>query len=84
MPSLPDVDSLTRLCAEVIGVPSVAPESSFYEAGGDSIGAFRLAVLLRSRWGVDADTFMIMATESLLDVHAELVARLGDDSEAAS
>lgn len=74
MSNLPDVQSLAQLCAEVIGVPAVRPEESFFAAGGDSLSALRLAALLELRWGVDADVFMILATDSLIDVHAGLVA----------
>lgn len=74
MSDILDIQSLADLCAEVIGVRAIAPEVSFYDAGGDSASAARLAVLLEERWGVDVDIFTIIATDSLNDIHAVLVA----------
>ena len=74
MPELPDVGSLAELCAEVIGVRSVAPEDNFFDAGGDSVTAARLAVLAEERWGVELDIFTIIAADSVLEIHQGLVA----------
>jgi acyl carrier protein len=81
MPDLPDLRSLTELCAEVIGIRTLAPEDNFFDAGGDSVTAARLAVLVEERWGRELDIFTIIAADSLRDIHEGLVAA---DSRNAS
>jgi hypothetical protein len=73
MPSSLDVLSFAELCAEVIGVRSVAPEDNFFDAGGDSVSAARLVVMLEQRWQVNADIFSIIAADSLIEIHDALV-----------
>lgn len=75
MSDLPDVQSLADLCAQVIGVKTVAPDDNFVDVGGDSVSAARLAVLVDERWGVELDIFTIIAADSVLDIHDGLVAR---------
>jgi len=75
MPDLPDVRSLAKLCAEVIGVNSVSPEENFSDVGGDSVTAARLAVLMEQRWGIELDIFTIIAADSLNEIHEGLMAR---------
>jgi len=70
---LPDVDDVVRLCAEVIGVASLSLESNFFDAGGDSITAARLAVLLEEEWNAPVDVFAIMAAEDLREIHGGLL-----------
>jgi aryl carrier-like protein len=75
MSDLPDVQSLADLCAEVIGVRTLAPEHNFFDAGGDSVAAARLSVLVEERWGLDLDIFTIIAAPSVTELHDGLVAR---------
>jgi len=75
MPDIPDVRSLVELCAEVIGVRTVAPGENFLDAGGDSVSAARLAILLEERWGIELDIFTIIAADSLNEIHELLGGR---------
>jgi aryl carrier-like protein len=75
MPDIPDVRSLAELCAEVIGVRTVAVEENFLDAGGDSVTAARLAVLLQEHWGMELDIFTIIAADSLNEIHELLRGR---------
>jgi len=84
MPDMPDVRSLAELCAEVIGVRTVAPEENFLDAGGDSVSAARLAVLLGERWGVELDIFAIIAADSLNEIHDLLRPRDASDVSGQS
>jgi acyl carrier protein len=72
MPATLDVSSLAKLCAEVIGVRSVAPEDNFFDVGGDSVSAARLVVLLAQRWGVSTDIFSIIAADDLIELYGGL------------
>jgi hypothetical protein len=74
MTGVPDVESLAALCAEVIGVHSVAPEDNFFDVGGDSVSAAHLAVLLDERWGRRLDIFTIIAADSIRVLHEALAA----------
>ncbi len=74
MPEMPDVRSLAHLCAQVIGVRNVAPEDNFIDAGGDSVSAARLAVLVAERWGVELDIFAVIAADSVSEIHDGLAA----------
>ena len=47
----PEVETLTRLWAEILGLPSVSPRDDFFELGGDSILAIRI-VALAQRHGI--------------------------------
>ncbi|MFJ2192235.1 amino acid adenylation domain-containing protein [Kitasatospora sp. NPDC087861] len=49
----PRREVLAALFAEVLRVPSVAPEDDFFALGGNSIAAMRLAGRIRSTLGVD-------------------------------
>ncbi|MGW4369377.1 acyl carrier protein [Nocardia takedensis] len=77
MPTVPDLGSFAELCAEAIRVPSVDPAAGFYEAGGDSSAAIRLAVLLGTRYEIELDLYDIIAARSLTDIHAVLLAHGG-------
>jgi acyl carrier protein len=74
MPDIPNIYSLAELCANVIGITSVAPEENFFDVGGDSLTAARFAVLVEERWGVELDIFTIMAADSLTEIHEALIA----------
>lgn len=69
MPATLDVPSLAMLCAEVIGIRSFAPEDNFFDAGGDSVSAARLVVLLAQRWNVSTDIFSIIAADNLSEFY---------------
>lgn len=80
MSGLPDVRSLADLCAEVIGVRTVAPEDNFFDVGGDSVSAARLSVLVEERWGLELDIFTIIAAGSLTELHEGLGAHRPRDT----
>ena len=69
MPATLDLSALAELCIEVIGVRSVAPEDNFFDAGGDSVSAARLVVLLAQRWDVSTDIFSIIAADNLIELY---------------
>jgi aryl carrier-like protein len=52
----PGQDLLTTLCrawAEVLGHPEAGPDTDFFDAGGDSLTAMRLATRLTRQTGND-------------------------------
>lgn len=64
---------LAELWREVLGV-SVGAEDGFFEAGGDSIHAVRLAVLLKERLGVDVPLATLFEASSVAALARRLVA----------
>jgi acyl carrier protein len=77
VPDKPDAQALAALCAEVVGVASVTPDSNFFEVGGDSVTAARFAVLAEERWGLDIDIMTIFTVENFREMYAEIVAEQG-------
>jgi acyl carrier protein len=71
--ALPRLEDVLRLSADVVGVGALTADANFFEAGGDSVTAARLAVLLEERWDVPVDVFAIMAAEDLAEVHRDLL-----------
>ena len=51
----PTLAQFTALCAEILGLGGLSAEANFFDVGGDSIAAARLAVEADERWGVDVD-----------------------------
>ncbi|MGW4891958.1 amino acid adenylation domain-containing protein [Kitasatospora sp. NPDC004240] len=51
-PSNPTEEALCRIWGEVLDVPRVGVHDSFFDLGGDSINAIRLAVRMRTAFGV--------------------------------
>ncbi|MFD3991471.1 amino acid adenylation domain-containing protein [Streptomyces sp. NPDC058583] len=51
-PANPTEEALCRIWGEVLAVPRVGAHDSFFDLGGDSINAIRLAVRMRTAFGV--------------------------------
>ncbi|MFI8769118.1 amino acid adenylation domain-containing protein [Streptomyces sp. NPDC053792] len=51
-PANPTEEALCRIWGEVLAVPRVGAHDSFFDIGGDSINAIRLAVRMRAAFGV--------------------------------
>ncbi|WP_405859833.1 amino acid adenylation domain-containing protein [Streptomyces sp. NBC_00090] len=51
-PANPTEEALCRIWGEVLAVPRVGAHDSFFDVGGDSINAIRLAVRMRAAFGV--------------------------------
>jgi acyl carrier protein len=72
MSALPDEHAFAQLCATVIGVPEVAPTDHFFEVGGDSLSAARLAVYVDEKWQLNLDVFDIMTAASIREIYARM------------
>ncbi|GAA1938392.1 hypothetical protein GCM10009738_09300 [Kitasatospora viridis] len=70
MSSGPTLQEFTALCADILGVPELAPESNFFDEGGDSISAARLAVELDERWELQIDMFEIFTAANIHELHS--------------
>ncbi|MBL1074538.1 amino acid adenylation domain-containing protein [Nocardia sp. 2] len=54
--------ALTEILAEFAGAASISADTSFFEAGGTSVGAMRAAMTIGNRWGVDIPLETFIAT----------------------
>lgn len=72
MPDLPDEETFTKLCAAVIGIPGIEFTDHFFESGGDSLSAARLAVVVDETWQLRLDIFDIMTADSIRDIYLTL------------
>ena len=68
-----ELDVLVRLVAQVIGLPSASADDNFFDLGGDSLHAAQLALTLDEEWGQPVDVMVIITTDSLRDMHTEIV-----------
>ncbi|MFD7136146.1 acyl carrier protein [Streptomyces sp. NPDC059894] len=71
---VPDIQDLTKLCGDVIGVAPPTADANFIEIGGDSLMALRIATLIEERWGIAVEASDILFAESFAEVHAEIAA----------
>ncbi|MET9356579.1 acyl carrier protein [Streptomyces sp. NPDC006617] len=72
--SVPEIQDLTKLCGDVIGVATPAADANFIEIGGDSLMALRIATLIEERWGKAVEASDILFAENFAEVHAEIAA----------
>lgn len=76
-------DLLAMLChqwADVLGCPEAAPATDFFDAGGDSLTAMRLATRISRRTGQDVrvqDVFDCATPASLADRLRDRVPEVG-------
>ncbi|WP_200260275.1 acyl carrier protein [Streptomyces sp. HSG2] len=68
-----ELQELTKLCGDVIGVPAPGPGDNFLEAGGDSLMALRIAALLEERWGIAIEASDVLFAESFAELYTEVL-----------
>ncbi|MUM17177.1 hypothetical protein BI330_12400 [Mycobacterium sp. CBMA 623] len=92
-PSNPVEEKLTRLYAEVLGLPRVGVDDSFFDLGGDSLSAMRLIAAINKSMNTHLtvralfDTPMVSSLSGQLDKHASdprFVAVHGSGAEEVS
>lgn len=74
-PRTPQEEVLCRLFAEVLALPRVGIEENFFELGGDSLLATRLAARVRATFGVDLPVHTVVEAAT----PAGVASRLGVD-----
>jgi acyl carrier protein len=76
MSHLPPPTLLRQVMTSVAVVfgPGVAPEDSFFTAGGDSVAAVELADLLEDRLGVTVDIDLVLHARDFAELAAQLAA----------
>jgi amino acid adenylation domain-containing protein len=78
-PATPTEEVLCGLFAEVLGVPRVPADASFFDLGGDSLSAMRLVARIRAVLDTEVSIRTLFSSPAVADV-----ARLIDDSEGAT
>ncbi|MEV4643071.1 amino acid adenylation domain-containing protein, partial [Actinoplanes sp. NPDC049548] len=78
-PRTPVEELLCGLFAEVLGVPSVAADRSFFELGGDSLLAMRLMARIRAVFDTDVSLRTLFAGPAVADIARTLDG--GDQAE---
>ncbi|MFI6704136.1 type I polyketide synthase [Streptomyces sp. NPDC050509] len=63
---------VARLYAEILGLPDVAPDDSFFDLGGDSLIAVQLLARTRELFAVDIDVLSLYEAETATQL-AELI-----------
>ncbi|RZL81354.1 MAG: amino acid adenylation domain-containing protein, partial [Rhodococcus sp. (in: high G+C Gram-positive bacteria)] len=79
-PRSPVEETLASLYAEVLGVPRVGIDDSFFDLGGHSLSAAQLVSRIRSASGVEVPIRVIFESPTI----AELAPRLGEEIEPGS
>jgi amino acid adenylation domain-containing protein len=74
--------ALARLWCELLQVPAVGRDDSFFELGGDSLLATRLLDAIRRRFGVDATLRRLFATPTVRDLAVLIAAELDGKADA--
>jgi acyl carrier protein len=68
-----ELDQVITLVTEILGGGQLTAESNFFDAGGDSLTAAHLSLLLEERLGASVDVFTIYAAEDLREIHLSLL-----------
>lgn len=71
-PMTPTENLLARLFAEILGMAHPAPDTDFFLAGGDSLGAVRLCLAIEEATGTDPGLGSILETPVLADLAQRL------------
>jgi amino acid adenylation domain-containing protein len=80
LPRSPEARALAALWSEVLAVSPIAEDDDFFELGGDSLSAARIAARARALLGVDLPASVVLEARTL----AALAARLASPSAAPS
>ncbi|MFJ6076507.1 phosphopantetheine-binding protein [Streptomyces sp. NPDC093065] len=67
------LEQVIDLVEEVVGTRGLSKDSNFFEAGGDSLTAAHLSLLLEERLEASVDVFTIYASENLSEIHDALL-----------
>jgi acyl carrier protein len=67
-----ELDDLTRLVAQVIGIGSAEADDNFFDLGGDSLHAAQLALTLDEDWAEPIDVMVIITADSLRETYTEI------------
>ncbi|MCE7079578.1 amino acid adenylation domain-containing protein [Streptomyces sp. ST2-7A] len=68
------VAALCALAARVLGVPAVAPDDNFFDRGGHSILAVRLAKAVRVEWGMNLPVRAVFERPTMVELAGLLTA----------
>ncbi|MFD4375297.1 beta-ketoacyl synthase N-terminal-like domain-containing protein [Streptomyces sp. NPDC058527] len=72
----PTYDLIAKLFAEILDLPEVEPDESFFDLGGDSLIATRLVARVRETWPVELAPKELLAAPTAQEFAALIDARL--------
>ncbi|SFE48442.1 amino acid adenylation domain-containing protein [Actinopolyspora alba] len=67
-----DLDGLCELAASVLDVPSIGPDENFFDRGGHSVLAVKLARGVRNEWGMTLPVRLILESRTMADLWKRL------------
>ncbi|GGM34198.1 non-ribosomal peptide synthetase [Longimycelium tulufanense] len=73
-------EAVAGLLAEFAGVDALGVDTGFFDAGGTSIGATRVAMTIAKRWGVDLQLQTFLAAPTAREIAAVIRAHDGSDT----
>ncbi|WP_461028179.1 phosphopantetheine-binding protein, partial [Streptomyces sparsus] len=68
------VSALCELAARVLEVPTVAPDDNFFDRGGHSVLAVRLAKAVRDDWGMNLSVRAVFERPTMAELGGLLTA----------
>jgi thioesterase domain-containing protein/acyl carrier protein len=79
-PATPTEELLCDLFAEILGLPGVPVDGSFFDLGGDSLSAMRLVARIRTVFDTEVSIRTLFAAPTVADVARALDGGTGADS----